>query len=56
MIKYLSKNIVAEGVETAEQANQLEHMGCDYFRGYYSKPVNSSDFVSMLDGNGRQMI
>ncbi len=52
MIKSLDMNIVAEGVETIEQANELRNMGCDYFQGYYySKPVNSADFVSLLDKN-----
>ncbi len=53
MIKSLNKNIVAEGVETLEQANQLKHMGCDYFQGYYySKPVSGTDFVSLLGKKG----
>ena len=52
MIKSLDMNIVAEGVETLEQANELSNMGCDYFQGYYySKPVNANDFVSLLDKN-----
>ncbi|MBQ9983804.1 MAG: EAL domain-containing protein [Lachnospiraceae bacterium] len=52
MIKSLDMNIVAEGVETLEQANELTNMGCDYFQGYYySKPVNAEDFVSLLDKN-----
>ena len=50
MIKSLEMNIVAEGVETIEQANELSNMGCDYFQGYYySKPVNSADFVDLLN-------
>lgn len=55
MIKSLNKDIVAEGVETSEQVNQLENMGCDFFQGYYySKPVKGSDFVSLLDKKGRK--
>ncbi len=50
MIKSLEMDIVAEGVETQEQANELSSMGCDYFQGYfYSKPVNAADFVALLD-------
>ncbi len=50
MIKSLDMDIVAEGVETLEQANELSNMGCDYFQGYYySKPVNSVDFVALLN-------
>ena len=52
MIKSLQMDIVAEGVETLEQANELSDMGCDYFQGYYySKPVNATDFVALLDEN-----
>jgi len=52
MIKSLDMNIVAEGVETLEQADELANMGCDYFQGYYySKPVNAKDFISLLDRN-----
>lgn len=52
MIKALHLNIVAEGVETIEQANELMNMGCDYFQGYYySKPVSAKDFVALLDCN-----
>lgn len=52
MIKSLKMNIVAEGVETLEQANELSNMGCDFFQGYYySKPVNARDFISLLDKN-----
>lgn len=52
MIKSLEMDIVAEGVETLEQANELSNMGCDYFQGYYySKPVNASDFLDLLNRN-----
>lgn len=52
MIKSLHMSIVAEGVETLEQANELTNMGCDFFQGYYySKPVKSQDFISMLNVN-----
>lgn len=50
MIKSLEMDIVAEGVETLEQANELENMGCDYFQGYYySKPVRQEEFISLLN-------
>lgn len=52
MIKSLDMNIVAEGVETLEQADELANMGCDFFQGYYySKPVNAEDFVILLNQN-----
>lgn len=52
MIKSLEMDIVAEGVETEEQAEELSNMGCDYFQGYYySKPVNAAEFLTLLEQN-----
>ncbi len=50
MIKSLDMSIVAEGVETLEQAEELAVMGCDYFQGYYySKPMCGADFIELLN-------
>lgn len=49
MIKELNFHIVAEGVETLEQASLLGGLGCDYLQGYYfSKPVPEAQFLNML--------
>lgn len=49
MIKSMHMELVCEGVETNVQATMLEHMGCDYFQGYYfSKPVSADAFLDLL--------
>ena len=49
MAKDLGMCIVAEGVETKEQSEELQKMGCDYLQGYYySKPIPPEEFVTFL--------
>ena len=49
MMQDLDKHIVAEGVETREQRDILEELGCHYLQGYYfSKPVPEPDFLERL--------
>lgn len=46
----LNLQVVAEGVETAEQWSFLKHSTCDYAQGYYfSKPLNEEDFCTYLE-------
>lgn len=53
MIKEMGMCLVAEGVETKEQANQLKEMGCDFFQGYYySKPVPVDTFLELIKKQG----
>jgi len=41
--------VVAEGVETEHQRDQLIKMNCDIFQGYfYSKPINEASFCDYL--------
>jgi EAL domain-containing protein (putative c-di-GMP-specific phosphodiesterase class I) len=49
MVHALKKEIVAEGVETEEQAGLLRRWGCDAIQGYYlSKPVPAERFVELI--------
>ena len=49
MTKVLSIPIIVEGVETKEQIDFLEELGCRYVQGYYFyKPMPSSEFEQLL--------
>ncbi len=52
MMKQLSLELIAEGVETEEQAQLLAYYGCDFFQGYfYAKPQNAESFLKFLETN-----
>lgn len=49
MILQLGGRIVAEGVETEEQAKKLIEMQVDYLQGYYfSRPIKEKAFIEFL--------
>ena len=51
----LGIEVIAEGVETEVQAQQLEFMGCNYFQGYLiSKPLNTKDSYNFLSTRTKQ--
>jgi predicted signal transduction protein with EAL and GGDEF domain len=54
----LGLDVVAEGVESAEQLAFLTERGCDYYQGhYFSEPLDSAafiDFVSRHQGGAAQ--
>lgn len=51
----LKLKVVAEGVETLEQAHVLAAMECDIMQGYlFSKPLDNQDFESLLK-NGKNL-
>lgn len=46
--------IVAEGVETEEQKDELIRLGVHYLQGYYfSKPLSEEDYLKFLKENNR---
>ena len=50
MIQHLGMHIVAEGVETKEQAEALTKKGVHYLQGYYfSKPIPETVYVNYLE-------
>lgn len=48
----LGMDVVAEGVETAEQLAMLRTLGCEYGQGYYfAKPLSVQDAEELLTSN-----
>ena len=49
MTKWLNTPVIAEGVESADQADYLESIGCNYIQGFlYSNPLSREDFIEEL--------
>lgn len=49
MADKLKLGILAEGVETKEQIELLQNIGCDHVQGYYySKPMPEEEFIKIL--------
>ena len=50
MGRSLELRVIAEGVETWEQADFLQRNGCDEVQGYfYGKPMTAEDFASLME-------
>ena len=51
MIRQMNKEILVEGVETAEQIELLEKLKVDYLQGFFfSKPIPEKDFIELIGG------
>ena len=49
LARTLGLQVIAEGVECAEQMNLLNEFGCDIGQGYYfSKPIPADDMFDLL--------
>jgi EAL domain-containing protein (putative c-di-GMP-specific phosphodiesterase class I) len=50
MGKNLGMTVLAEGIETEQQADILQHNGCDIYQGYYfSKPLSLDMLEDFID-------
>ena len=50
----LGRQVIAEGVETAEQLTILHALGCEYGQGYFfAKPLSCADVSSILNSGRR---
>ncbi len=50
MAKWLSLPVIAEGVESLQQADYLKSIGCNYIQGFlYARPMPEGDFYTLLN-------
>lgn len=55
MTRWLDLAVLAEGVETKEQAEYLKNIGCDLMQGYYfAKPMPADEFEKLLMESGSE--
>lgn len=57
MTKWLETPLIAEGVETINQAEFMKSMGCRYIQGYlYAKPMPENMFLDLLKSSSVETI
>ena len=55
MAKWLGMSVIAEGVETIEQANYLKSIGSSYVQGYlYARPMPQADYEALAKGVSKE--
>lgn len=55
MAKWLGVRVIAEGVETKEQADFLRSIGCDCMQGFlYSRPLPEAEYIQLLRAQGER--
>jgi diguanylate cyclase (GGDEF)-like protein/PAS domain S-box-containing protein len=55
LARALDLHVVAEGVETAQQADRLRHLGCDQGQGYFfARPQPSASITLLLQKDGQK--
>ncbi len=52
LAKWLKMPVIAEGVETTEQAEFLRSIGCNYVQGYlYSRPLPEAEYEKLISSS-----
>ena len=55
LARNLGMEVIAEGIETDEQYQQLKMLGCEFGQGYlFSRPVNNDGVVHLLAQDGKR--
>ncbi len=55
MAAWLGMSVIAEGVETVQQADFLRSIGCDYIQGYlYARPMPAADYEAHCKKSGKE--
>ncbi|HZN01748.1 MAG TPA: EAL domain-containing protein [Pyrinomonadaceae bacterium] len=55
LARNLGMEVIAEGIETEEQYQQLKMLGCEYGQGYlFSRPVNSNGIRRLLTQDAKR--
>ncbi|MEN9465760.1 MAG: hypothetical protein RL217_1941 [Pseudomonadota bacterium] len=55
MAHQLGMKVLAEGVESTTQLQQLQQAGCDFYQGYYfSKPLTEEQLLQWLERKAQE--